>query len=158
MVIKQIKKRDGRIAPFDKERIINALFKAFEASGEKDGDKSIALTETVIEKLIQKYRKTPKKIPAIEEIQDLVEETLIENGYAKVAKTYILYRQKRAEIRTEKQIVLDKEEIDDVDKLFDLNALRVLRSRYLKKDSNDRVIESPKELFLRVAIHAALTD
>ncbi|OHA14412.1 MAG: ribonucleoside-diphosphate reductase, adenosylcobalamin-dependent [Candidatus Tagabacteria bacterium RIFCSPLOWO2_01_FULL_39_11] len=158
MVIKQIKKRDGRIAPFDKERIINALFKAFEASGEKDGDKSIALTETVIEKLIQKYRKTPKKIPAIEEIQDLVEETLIENGYAKVAKTYILYRQKRAEIRKEKQIVLDKEEIDDVDKLFDLNALRVLRSRYLKKDSNDRVIESPKELFLRVAIHAALTD
>jgi ribonucleoside-diphosphate reductase alpha chain len=158
VTIKQIKKRDGRIVPFDKERIANALFKAFEASGEKDGDKSKGLIEIVMEKLVQECKKKPKKIPTIEEVQDLVEETLIENGYAKVAKTYILYRQKRAEIRKEKQIILDKEQIDEIDKRFDLNALRVLRSRYLQKDDHGRLVESPRERFERVAVHVALSD
>lgn len=158
MSFSKIKKRDGRIAAFDKERIINALFKAFEASAEKDGEKCEELADVVVNKLTEKYKEKKKEIPSIEEIQDLVEETLIENGYAKVAKAYILYRQKRAEIRKEKQIILDKEEIDEIDKLFDINALRVLKSRYLKKNAEGKVIESPSQLFERVAIHAALTE
>ena len=158
MIFTKIRKRDGRIASFDKERIINALFKAFEAAAEKDGEKCEELANIVVEKLNQKYKEKTKETPTIEEVQDLVEETLIENGFAKVAKAYILYRHKRAEIRKEKQIILDKEEIDEVDKHFDINALRVLKSRYLKKNSEGKVIESPKQLFERVAIHTALPE
>lgn len=158
MSISQIKKRDGRIAPFDKERITNAIIKAFSASAEKNGERCEDLANNVFDKLELRYKGQRNIIPSIEEVQDLVEETLIENGYAKVAKSYILYRQKRAELRKEKQIVLDKEEIDEVDKNFDLNALRVLKSRYLRKNSDGRVIESPKQLFERVALHVTLPE
>ncbi len=160
---KQIKKRDGRIVDFDIERISVAIFKAMEASGQPNRKLSKELAETVVQKLIKKHKPIRRSgfvrfIPTIEEIQDLVEESLIEKGYAKVVKTYILYRQKRTEIREEKQKILDKEQIDEVDKLFDVNALRVLRSRYLRKDEQGKVIESPKQLFERVALHAVLPE
>jgi ribonucleoside-diphosphate reductase alpha chain len=92
----------------------------------------------------------------VEEIQNVVEQTLIENNLAEIAKNYILYRKKREEIREEKKRILNKDEIDDIDKKFDLNALKVLAARYLKKDENGKIIESPKELFERVAIHVTL--
>lgn len=155
---KQIKKRDGRIVDFDISRISAAIYKAMEASGHPNKKAAKELADDVLKKLVKKRGKTVKAIPTIEEIQDFVEETLIEAGYAKVAKNYILYRQKRAEIRSEKQKILDKEEIDDVDKCFDVNALRVLRSRYLRKDEKGTVIESPKQLFERIAIHTALPE
>lgn len=158
MFISKIKKRDGRIVDFDKDRITGAIIKAFEASAEKDMEKCDNLANNVLEKLENKYNGQKNAVPAIEEIQDLVEETLIENGFAKVAKSYILYRRKREEIRKEKQIVLDKNEIDEVDKRFDVNALRVLKSRYLRKNPDGKVVESPKQLFERVALHAALPD
>ena len=158
MKISKIQKRDGRVVDFDKEWITQAIFKAFEASGEKNGEKCEELTNNVLYELEQRHKGHKNFVPSIEEIQDIVEETLIENGYAKVAKSYILYRQKRAELRKEKQIVLDKEEIDEVDKCFDLNSLRVLKSRYLRKNQEGTVIESPKELFCRVAIHVALSE
>lgn len=158
MSITKIKKRDGRIVSFEKERITNAIIKAFEVSAEKNGEKCEELAEYVFEKLSVKYKGQNNAIPSIEEVQDLVEEILIENGYAKVAKAYILYRQKRAEIRKEKQILLDKEETDEVDKNFDINALRVLKSRYLRKNSEGRVTESPKQLFERVALHVTLPE
>ena len=155
----KIKKRDGRVLDFDTKRITDAIFKAFEASGQPNRRLAEAATIAVLEKLEKKYKQNiTKAIPPIEEIQDFVEESLIEKGFVKAAKSYILYRQKRAEMRREKQEILDKEEIDEVDKRFDPNALRVLRSRYLRKDDTGKVIESPKELFLRVAIHAALPD
>jgi ribonucleoside-diphosphate reductase alpha chain len=91
-------------------------------------------------------------------VQDVVERVLVENGQAKVAKTYIIYRQKRAEIRREKQRILEKETIDEVDKMFDLNALRVLKARYLRKDASGKLLETPKQLFTRIAVHAALPD
>ncbi|HIH15788.1 MAG TPA: adenosylcobalamin-dependent ribonucleoside-diphosphate reductase, partial [Candidatus Diapherotrites archaeon] len=74
------------------------------------------------------------------------------------AKAYILYRQQRAELRKEKSLVLEKTEIDEIDKRFDLNALRVLKSRYLRKDAAGHLLETPKQLFSRVAIHGALPD
>ena len=155
---KEIRKRDGRVVPFDLSRIANAVFKAFEASGIPNQAAAWDVAENVLSKLIKKHKGARKFIPTIEEIQDLVEETLIEHGYAKIAKAYILYRERRAEIRQEKQQILDKAEIDEVDKKFDINALKVLRSRYLRKNDQGKVIESPKELFTRVAVHAALPD
>jgi ribonucleoside-diphosphate reductase alpha chain len=154
--IKKVRKRDGRIVDFDSSKITNAIFKAFEAVGEPDFKLAKELTEKVIERL--KERLSSEEIPQVEQIQDIVEQVLVEEGKAKVAKAYILYRQKRAEIRREKQQILEKIEIDEVDKRFDINALRVLKSRYLKKDSSGKLIESPKQLFERVAVHTTLTS
>lgn len=155
---KQIRKRDGRIVDFDYQRIASAIFRAFETSGQPNYRLANELALSVIEKIVKKHKGSSKFIPTIEEVQDIVEETLIEKGFAKIAKAYILYREKRAAIRQEKQQILDKKDIDEVDKRFDSNALRVLRSRYLRKDDSGTVIESPKELFQRVAVHVILTD
>jgi ribonucleoside-diphosphate reductase alpha chain len=153
-MISKIKKRDGRIVDFNPEKITNAIWKAMLAVGEKDR----SLAEKLSQKVIKKLEKSLKKdqIPSVEQVQDIVEQVLIEEGLAKVAKAYILYRQKRAEIRREKQQILNKKEIDEIDKKFDINALRVLASRYLSKDITGKIIESPKQLFERVAIHTTI--
>lgn len=152
----KIRKRDGRVVDFDAQRIASAVFKAFETGGQPNSRLANELSLNVAEKLVKKHKGSSKFTPTIEEIQDIVEETLIERGFAKIAKSYILYREKRNEIRHEKQQILNKKDIDEVDKRFDSNALRVLRSRYLQKDEDGTVIESPKELFQRVAVHCVL--
>ena len=152
----QIRKRDGRIVPFDKEKITNAISRAITATGGRDHSLAESLSIRVVEILNEKYG--AEAIPAVEDVQDLVERVLVENEQAKVAKHYIIYRQKRAEIRKEKQRILEKEAIDEVDKIFDLNALKVLKARYLKKDETGKLIETPKELFTRIVVHASLPD
>jgi ribonucleoside-diphosphate reductase alpha chain len=152
----QIRKRDGRIVPFDEDKITSAIYRAILATGGRDRTLAHALSARVVEILNEKYG--TEAIPAVEDVQDIVERVLVENGQAKVAKTYIIYRQKRAEIRRDKQQILEKEAIDEVDKAFDLNALRVLKARYLKKDETGKLIETPKQLFMRIAVHAALPD
>ncbi|HXZ90868.1 MAG TPA: adenosylcobalamin-dependent ribonucleoside-diphosphate reductase, partial [Candidatus Dormibacteraeota bacterium] len=154
--IPQIRKRDGRVVPFNEEKIANAIYKAIAATGGRDRTLAESLSKRVVEILNEKYGTTT--IPAVEDVQDVVERALVENGQARVAKAYIIYRQKRAEIRSEKQKVLEKDAIDEVDKAFDLNALRVLKARYLKKDESGKLIETPKQLFTRIAVHAALPD
>ncbi len=154
--IAQIRKRDGRIVPFDSEKISSAIYRAIVAIGGRDHALAESLAARVVEVLDEKYG--AEAIPAVEDVQDVVERVLVENGQAKVAKAYIIYRQKRAEIRREKQRILEKEVIDDVDKIFDLNALKVLKARYLKKDETGKLIETPKQLFTRIAVHAALPD
>ncbi len=150
-----IKKRDGKIVKFEKNKIANAIFKAVQAVGGKDKKTALRLAEQVAVELEQKKE---TELPTVEEIQDLVEKVLIESGHAKTAKAYILYRQKRSELRKEKETLLEKPEIDEVDKAFDLNALKVLKARYLRKDEKGRLIESPKELFTRVAVHTAMPE
>ncbi|MFH0972218.1 MAG: adenosylcobalamin-dependent ribonucleoside-diphosphate reductase [Candidatus Micrarchaeota archaeon] len=152
----KIKKRDGRIVAFEKDMITIAIWKAAKAVGGKDKALAIALTDTVIDQLEKQFRNG--EVPEVEDVQDIVEKVLIEGGYAKTAKAYILYRQQRAELREEKKRVLDKEEIDEVDKKFDLNALRVLKARYLRKNDEGKLIETPKQLFTRVAIHTTLPN
>ncbi len=151
-----IVKRNEEKAPFQQERVRDAIFKSLQSAGTPDWEKAEELTKQVLLKLSETYGK--RVSIHVEEIQDTVESVLIENGMAKVAKQYILYRQHRAAIRTEKAQVLNKEEIDEVDKRFDVNALRVLASRYLKKDDEGRIMESPKELFTRVSVHTALSS
>jgi ribonucleoside-diphosphate reductase alpha chain len=154
--ITQIRNREGRIVPFNKEKITSAIYRAIVATGSRDRALAESLSSRVVEILDEKYG--AETIPAVEDVQDIVERALVENGQAKVAKAYIIYRQKRAEIRLEKQRILEKEAIDEVDKVFDLNALRVLKARYLKKDESGKLIETPKQLFTRIAVHAALPD
>ena len=154
--ITQIRKRDGRVVPFNQEKITNAIYKAISATGSRDRALAESLSKRVVEILDEKYG--AEMIPAVEDVQDIVERALVENDQARVAKAYIIYRQKRAEVRSEKQKVLEKDVIDEVDKAFDLNALRVLKARYLKKDETGKLIETPKQLFTRIAVHASLPD
>ena len=152
--ISEVKKRDGSVAPFEEAKIANAIFKAARSVGGKDVEAANKLASQVTKHL----EKECEGIPTVEQVQDTVEKVLIEAGHAATAKAYIVYRQKRAELREQKMKVLEKDYLDEVDKKFDLNALRVLKARYLKKNEKGKLIETPKELFTRVAVHCALPD
>ena len=89
-------KRDGRKVPFNIEKIANAIFKAAQTCGGTDF--SVAM-ETAADVCGLYERENPGKVPTVEEIQDLVEKTLIEKGHAKTAKAYILYRYERTRSR-----------------------------------------------------------
>ena len=100
----QVRKRDGRIVPFDATRISRAISRAMEAVGEGDlKTDPERVSETVIKKLQKKY--SDGSIPDIENIQDIVEEELILMDFPKAAKAYILYRQKRSELREKRKKV-----------------------------------------------------
>ncbi len=153
-MITKIIKRDGRVVDFNPEKITNAILKAMKAVGEEDVEIAQKITQAVVEEL-KSILKTDE-IPTVEQVQDIVEKKLIEFGKAKVAKAYILYRKKREQIRKEKMQILNKNYLDEIDKKFDVNALRVLAARYLNKDPSGKIIESPKQLFERVAIHITI--
>lgn len=142
--IKKIKKRDGRIVDFDSNKIAEAIWKAANAVGSKDKKLAVKLTEHVVEKL--EIQLKPNEIPTVEQVQDLVEKTLVENGQASMAKAYILYRQKRAEIRRMKLLLGVVDELK-----LPLNAILVLERRYLRKDENGRVIETTAQMLRRIA-------
>ncbi len=95
MIIK-ILKRDGRIEFFNKQKIADAIFKAAQACGGKNRELSAELAELVVKAAEVKF---VDKIPSVEDIQDLVEEVLINEGHAQTAKAYILYRERRQEAR-----------------------------------------------------------
>jgi len=115
------------------------------------------VTNYVLE-MLQKTFGESDKHPHVEEIQDLVELALMKYRFFKTAKAYVLYRKERERIREEKKKILEKEVLDEVDKRFSLNALRVLASRYLLKDEHGRIVESPKALFQRVAMLIVIPD
>jgi len=95
--MRYVRKRDGRLEPFDQERITNAIWKAAKAVGGKDRRIAEKLSGQVVE--ILKRRFGEDGVPTVEEIQDVVEKVLIENGHAKTAKAYILYRKQHQDIR-----------------------------------------------------------
>ena len=93
-----VRKRDGRVAPFDKQKIYNAVYRAMQATGEGNLSRDpSSVADRVVKELEKRFSK--EHIPHIEEIQDLVEETLIVLDFPKVAKSYILYRNERAQVR-----------------------------------------------------------
>ncbi|MEM3226750.1 MAG: ATP cone domain-containing protein, partial [Thermoplasmata archaeon] len=90
-MIENVVKRDGSVATFDIKKIINAIYKALKSVGSEDYITSKKLAEKVVKKLEIEHITTPK----VEEIQDIIEEVLMVEGYTKVAKAYIIYREKR---------------------------------------------------------------
>jgi ribonucleoside-diphosphate reductase alpha chain len=152
-MIKQIQKRDGRIVDFDKNKITEAIWKAAKSVGGKDRRLAEKIAEEVLIFLENHCKKNDIEVPSVEQVQDCVEKTLIEKGHAKTAKCYILYREKRSELRRAKALI----GVEDDSKL-PLNSLIVLSSRYLKKDENLKIVETPKQLFRRVARAIASVD
>lgn len=97
-MITKIQKRDGREMPFNLQKIADAIFKAAASVGGKDYDSAMSLAEEVC-KILEKDSAETEKVPTVEEVQDTVEKVLVENGHAKTAKAYILYRANRTRIR-----------------------------------------------------------
>jgi len=95
--IKQVIKRTGAIVPFNQDRIANAIYRAAVAVGGRDKETAYSLSEQVVKILNEKF--DTGSTPHIEDVQDIVEKVLIENGHAKVAKEYILYREEAANRR-----------------------------------------------------------
>ena len=95
--IKKIQKRDGRVVDFDQQKITDAIEKAVTASGQGDGEESKRVSDKVVELLNRRFR--DNGVPQVEQIQDIVEETLIAENLAETAKAYILYREQRRRIR-----------------------------------------------------------
>ena len=159
-LIVNIKKRDGRVVNFTHSKISNAIYKALVVTGKADYPLAERLANRVIEKMVQSgYGSTGKvAIASVEDVQDMVESILIEEGLSETAKAYILYRHERRKVRDEKMRILNKKVLDEVDKVFDINSLRVLAARYLLRDNNGEIIEGPKQMFERVAILVALPD
>jgi len=149
MPIAKIRKRDGRIVDFDSSRIRDAIHKAFIAVELKDGERAESITSEVVKLLEEKFE---ERIPSVEDVQDLVIEVLKKNGYAKVAAEYQDYRKKKKEIREL------KEKLGIVAPKLTVNALEVLKKRYLLKDETERIIETPAQLFMRIAKAIAEID
>lgn len=95
-MITVIIKRNGRTEGFNQEKIVHTIFKAAIACGGSDYERAEAIGRQVVDILLRDYR---DKQPDVESIQDIVEKVLIENGHAKTAKAFILYRQKRKSTR-----------------------------------------------------------
>ena len=142
MPITKIRKRDGRIVDFNPIRIQDAIHKALIAVELGDGEKAEALTSEIVKRLEDRFK---IEIPSVEDAQDAVIEILRKEGYGRVADEYQAYRKKKDEIRSL------REKLGIEEPKLTVNALEVLRQRYLLKDLNERIIETPAQMFKRIS-------
>ena len=115
--MKTVRKRDGKLEPFDQDRITNAMWKAAKAVGGRDRDLAKRLSDQVVAQL--KLRFGEDGVPTVEEIQDLVEKTLIEGGHAQTAKAYILYRKQHQDQRELAALLSDADLVDQYLEIVD---------------------------------------
>jgi ribonucleoside-triphosphate reductase (formate) len=110
--VRKIRKRDGKLVDFDFMRISDAIFKALKAVGREDiqEEKERDLSDRLAKKVVGLVEKK-HKVPNVEEVQDCVEEILMQEGLANVAKAYILYREERKKLRDATKTLLDSQEI-----------------------------------------------
>lgn len=105
--IKSIRRRTGEVVVFELDRVARAVFKAFEVSGEGGEEDSYEVAKRVFKTLLSlredlvSKNKIAKFLPTVEMVQDLAEKELMKNGFTETAKKYILYRNKRSELRAE---------------------------------------------------------
>jgi len=152
-VPEKVRKRDGSIVGFDASKIERAIGRAaLEVLQDESRAQVVArrVTEAVVERLAEQYG---GKTPDIENIQDIVEAALMSEGYSNIAKSYILYRERKSQERFAKSALGLKDDLK-----LPINTMEVLKRRYLLKDESRRIIETPSELFRRVAHHVAQAE
>ena len=143
MKIEKIYKRDGSVVRFEPTKIATVILKALSSQGKGDARLAKDLAQEAIS---IGERRFSKRIPTVEEIQDIVEETLIRHRYSEVAKSYILYRYRRSELRDAKQVIGVTDDLK-----LSVNAIQVLKRRYLLRDNRGNILETPAQMFHRVA-------
>jgi len=149
-----VRRRDGRLVPFDVTRIEAAIDRAAREAGHRDPAAPGVLAESVADALAGDRRRGPRgAIPTVEEIQDLVEAQLVAAGLDDVARAYIIYRQQRAELRAAKALIGVRDELK-----LSVAAVTVLGERYLRRDDHGRPAESTGEMMDRVANCAAAAE
>ena len=109
-MVKRIRKRDGSVVLFEQEKITNAIWKAAQAIGGTNRDLSEQMSEEVVSIIEEKYA---DKVPTVEDVQDIVEKVLVENGHYRTAKAYILYREEHKKLRDVKGMLLDVGDVID---------------------------------------------
>jgi len=120
MSTEYVLKRDGTRVPFDRVRIENAIHAAARAVGNGEGRIWAETLSWAVVGLLEERFASQGCFPQVEEIQDVVEEVLVKSGNPRVAKAYILYRERRAAARSTRQMMLDSEKlVDDYLKLLD---------------------------------------
>jgi len=148
-----VRKRDGTVVAFDPTKIQRAVQRAAVEvlqDSRRAGGIAGRVARIVVEGLSQRSGDRP---PGVEEIQDLIEATLMSEGYSRIAKSYILYRENRSQVRFAKSAMGLTDDLK-----LPVNAVEVLRRRYLLKDEARRIVETPSELFRRVAHHVAQAE
>ncbi|MGI6065327.1 MAG: anaerobic ribonucleoside-triphosphate reductase [Bacillota bacterium] len=133
-----IRKRDGRLVEFNEKKITDAIFKAAQAVGGEDRQIAMELTLEVLKYLKKRYNGNTF---GVEDVQDAVEKVLIENGRAKTAKAYILYRDKRNRVREGKTDLME--------------AVRQILVETSRENAN--VSNSPSAKMLQIASAASKT-
>lgn len=109
---KSIKKRDGRTAKFDRKKIEKAIEKAGLETGEFDAAQAVKLTDKVLGVL---ETRNQKRLPSVEDIQDIVEDALIDSKFKKTAKAYIIYRDQHKKLRE----ITSNAHVDLIDKYLE---------------------------------------
>lgn len=148
--VDRVQKRDGRIQPFEEAKIAAAVAKALQATGISDDDTARDLAGEVARRVQADFQ---GRIPRVEDVQDRVELILMERGFAETAKAYILYRRERHEVRALKQFIGVEDDLK-----LGVNAVSVLKRRYLMRNDRGEVIETPSQMFARVAAAVARPD
>lgn len=143
--IKQVVKRDGSIQKFDLKKIVSSIVAAGRDTGEYDEKIAKNIVENVTEKLSSI---TDLKTVSVQKIRDIVEPTIAELGYFATAKYYILFGEKKEQKHT--HVILEPK--------LSAVGLEVTRKRYLKTDLDGNVLETPGEMFWRVARHIAKAE
>lgn len=148
-MIKSVIKRDGTVVDFQAEKIYQAIEKALRATNE-----DITLAKKIGDEVIAELEKKFGSLkPNVEDIQDIVEQTIINNKKFNTARAYIIYRQLRTDLRNKKVVLGIKDQLK-----LSLNSLRVLSERYLLRDNKGKPIETPSDMFRRVARAIAQVD
>ncbi len=107
--IKRIRKRDGRIVAFDPEKVTKAIFAAAQAVGGTDREMSKALSEKAVAIMNDRFK--DYGIPSVEQIQDIIEEVLVDDGHYRTVKAYILYRAQHKRARESKNTFIDVQNV-----------------------------------------------
>ncbi|MBS3170064.1 adenosylcobalamin-dependent ribonucleoside-diphosphate reductase [Candidatus Woesearchaeota archaeon] len=150
----KVTKRDGRLVDFNFEKLVDSIFKAAETVGGKDRERAAELAKEIIAKLEQECKSS---IPTVEEIQNTTEKILIERGHAKTAKAYILHYHRKNEEHNRKTLIMGARS-EEGNLSFSPQALKILERRYLLKDEQGLLLETPQQMLLRVARNIARAD
>ncbi len=109
--ITQIRKRDGRLVHFDEQKIVNAIYRAMAAVGKHQLEQAQAVSRRVYNILKAVYKQG--QVPTVENVQDIVETTLMDEGYQDVSKAYILYRAQHSKLRQTQELFSTANELID---------------------------------------------